>query len=99
MSQSFLSQNEITHGKAKGHIGIYGYLVQDMVQLFLLVLVENVSVLWLMSHIQLHIVSWLDICQHFVVVHLAFYQGEHAVANAHYWEMLIWLFIKSLCPQ
>lgn len=99
MTKSFLSQNKIIHGNTKGQIGIYSYLVENMIKLFLLILIENVSVLWLVSHVQLDVIHWLEISQHFVIVHLTFNEGKHAVAYTHYWEMLIRLFIKSLSPK
>jgi len=70
-----------------------------MIKLFLLVLIKDVSVLRLVGHIQLNVISWLHISEHFVIVHLTFNKRKHTVANTHYWEMLVWLFIKSLCPQ
>jgi len=99
MSKCLLSKNEIIHGKTQSQIGIHSYLVEDMVKLFLLVLVENVSVLWLVCHIQLQIISRFDICQHLIIIHLAFNHREHTITNAHYWEMLIWFFIKCLSPK
>jgi len=99
VTESLLSQNEITHGKTKGQVGIYSYLVENMIKLFLVVLIENVGVLGLVGHVQLDVISWLQLSKHLVIIHLTFNKGKHAIANAHYWEMLIWLFIKSLCPQ
>lgn len=98
MTQCLFAKYEVFHCEAEGYIRVESNLVKDAIKLFLGILVENVSVLWLVRKVDLKVASWLDILELFVFVHLTFNHGEHTVAYAHNRKMLIVLIVVTLSP-
>lgn len=98
LAQSFLTQHEVGQGHAEFELGVDCYLIQDGVKLFLGVLVEDESMLRFVRQVKLLVFTWYDWLEHPIVVHLRLYEGQHAVADAHYWKVLVFFLVVGLCP-
>lgn len=76
--------------------------VKEVLQNIFFEFIENISVLGVVSQVDLEAVSWLDtseIIKVSVVHHLTFDQCHKAIANTHDWEMLVSLIVVLLSPK